>query len=82
MDKTATPLPSKYLTGDQAEQDSTQGITSPSYRTPGPTVRLRGVEANTGTREGVWKAVPAPSDIVEIGYATDDAPPYRTREDN
>lgn len=81
MDKTALPLPEKYLTGSQVEQDSTQGITSPSYKTPGPTVRLRGVEENTARRDGVWKKVPAPQ-VTELQHSLDDAPPYRVREDN
>ncbi len=81
MDKTATPVPSKYLTGDQAEQDSTKGMTSPSYKTPGKTVRLYGMESNTDFRNGAnWKGVPAPTDVTEIDYATDDAPPYKVVE--
>jgi hypothetical protein len=82
MDKAATPLPSKYLTGDQAEQDSTKGITSPGYRTPGPTIRLRGVEANTAFRTSeTWRSVPEPEGITDIAYSTSDSPGYRVRED-
>jgi hypothetical protein len=82
MDKSATPIDEKYLTGSQAEQDSTKGMTSPSYKTPGPTVRLRGVEANTGKRDGVWSKVPAPQGITDLcDWSVEDAPAFRVHED-
>jgi hypothetical protein len=70
MDKTATPVPEKYLTGSQVEQDSTKGMTSPSYKTPGKTVRLRGVESNTDFRNSAnWKSVAEPSDVTDMEYS-------------
>lgn len=83
MDKTATPVPEKYLTGSQAEQDSTKGMTSPSYKTPGKTVRLYGVESNTDFRNGEnWKSVPAPEGIVDIEYGVSDAPTFKVVEND
>lgn len=80
MDKIATPIDSKYLTGSQVEQDSTKGMTTQGFTNPGPTDRLRGVEANTGKRDGLWKSVPIEG-ITDLVYAVDDAPAYKVRED-
>lgn len=52
MDKVAKVVESKYLTGKDAAHDATKPMGTPTYRTPGPTVRLRGVEANTAYSKG------------------------------
>jgi len=80
MDNSATPVPSKYLEGSN-DSGANQPMSKQGFRNPGPTERLRGVEANTAKRDGIWKSVPSPEGVTDIVYSVSDAPEYRVRED-
>jgi hypothetical protein len=80
MDKVAKPVPSEFLEGSNAA-GATLPMSKQGFKNPGPTQRLRGVEANTGKRDGVWSKVPSPEGVTDLTYSVDDAPEYRTRND-
>ena len=52
MDKTAFPVPNKDLTGSVGQDEATLPMTKQGFKNPGPTDRLRGVEANTDESKG------------------------------
>lgn len=78
MDKAATVVERKYLTGENAAEDATKPMGRTTHRTPGPTVVLRGIEANTNESKGT--PITSFPGITEIEYGNpDEAPiPYRT----
>ncbi len=81
MDKTAKVIDSKYMTGSEAEKDATQGMSTPSYRTPGKTVRLYGVEANTARTKGSPQRNPNIG-VTEITYGVSAPVPFDTFGDD
>jgi len=82
MDKSATPLETKFLRGETVGTDT--GFLTPAmgHKNPGPTPDLRGIERNTA--RGVKESVEL-KDIIKLEYApATDAPeviPFKTYGD-
>ena len=82
MDKAAHIASKEELDGTKGMSEG-MTLTAPdaTYRNPGPTANLRGVEANTARSKGT--PMGAPMGITEIVYAQGAVPPvdnFRTRD--